>query len=331
MACPRCKQKPCACPPPSALDILASTAITPLVLAHLGSNEMAGLLGASKSTREVARAVIRRRMRGGRLAILDLFSDGGTLYDVQRRGWMRLPQVVKLQSYPFDDDTPPEAVRAGWFLSQIAVSILNTCNDRCYLQLKGSVPAWHYGVVVVTTLILHRGRPILIVALNGGSAVCRGIYEEYCRAAPFAFTVGVHEVHVVHNSDAPHQSLVRFVHERVIDGPDWVFKEWLRNAGACEGQDWHGEQKILQYVEDRFGFDTKKFILCLGISHLGGPCVGSTNRTQHCSRFLNALRERDVAFLGAGLHALMGFWMAGGPIDRRSNPMFKVSFSDFKR
>lgn len=330
MACPNCKQKPCACPPPSALEILGSAMIAPQVLAHLGSNEMVGLLGASKMTRAAARAVILQRINSGRLSLLHLFSDTGSLCGIHLRGMARLPEVIELYSNPFDKDKPREAARAGWFLAQVAVAILNACDRLCYLRFKKSIPTWQYGVVVVTTLVLHKGRRILIVALNGGSSACRGIYAEYCREASFGLILGVHEVHVVHNAEAPHKGLVKLVHENLVDQPESVFKKWMKDACAEKGQDWHGEQKILQYVEDRFGFDTKKFILCLGISHLGGPCVDTTNRTQHCAMFLHALRARDVAFLGPGALALMGFWLGGGPTDRKSNPIFKVSFDDFK-
>lgn len=291
MACPGCNQTPCACPP-SALDILASAMIAPNILA--------------------------------------LFSDTGSLCAIQRRGAARLAEVIELHSNPFDRDRPPEVARAGWFLAQVAVAILNACDRLCYLRFKKSIPTWHYGVVVVTTLVLHRGRRVLIVALNGGSSACRAIYEEYCREASFRVIVGVHEVHVVHNAEAPHKSLVKLVHENLVDQPESVFERWLKDACAEQGQDWHGEQKILRYVEDRFGFDTNKLILCLGISHLGGPCVDTTNRTRHCTMFLHALRERDAAFLGPGALALMGFWLGGGPTDRKRDPIFKVSFDDFK-
>ena len=330
MSCPRCKREPCACPPLNLLDVLRVSGPQDKILSSFSMDGLSGLLGASKTTHAITRKHIQVRVTRGRSQLLRLFRDDGPLHDSFVRCNATLPDSISISSKPFDKDKPREALRAGQFLAHVSVAILNTCDRLCYTRFKQTARPWEYGVVVVTTLVVHGVRRILVVALNGGSSRCREVYEKYCTAATFAKVLQIHEVHVVHNSEAPHTGLVKFVEDNVLGHHESTCKEWLKNAKLNEGQDWHGEQKIMKYIKDAFGFDMQKFVLCLGISHLAGPCEDDTTRTQHCGRFLEALRVRDIAFLGVEPGHVMGFWLTGGSKSRKDNPIYKISFKDFE-
>src|SRR5262249_25306731 len=146
------------------------------------SKELVGLLLTSKKYRQLAKAHIQRRITWGRNRLESLFDpDNGRLYNICQSMYRETPQSVSSVSNPFNEEKSNNTRRMGWFLAYTAVAILNICDARCYQALNGTVGKQdliqELRVVVVTTLVIWRGKVILVVALNGGSRRCRQFYQ----------------------------------------------------------------------------------------------------------------------------------------------------------